>query len=90
MAIPGYSLRRADRSVAPLGYGGVAVLTRDSLRVTVVQKPAAVNTSRLESIWAEIGIANNKTVLVCSFYRPPTKTAAEFEMDMNELEKPKK
>ena len=39
-----------------------------------------------ESIWAEIGIANNKTVLVCSFYRPPTKTAAEFEMDMNELE----
>ena len=62
------------------------MLTRDSLRVKVVVKPAATCTSRLESIWTEIGIANNKTVLVCSFYRPPSKTAAEFDSDMNELE----
>ena len=86
MTIPGYNLRRADRSAAPLGYGGVAILARDSLRVTVVQKPVAVGTSRLESMWTEIGIASNKKVLVCTFYRPPSKTVAEFDSDIDELE----
>lgn len=86
MKIPGYSLKRADRSVAPLGYGGVAVLYRDSLTAKVADKPASICTSRLESIWIEVKIANNKTVLICSFYRPPSKTAAEFDSDMSELE----
>ena len=86
MRIPNYTFLRADRTVKPLGFGGVAVLVRDSLDARIVQKPAAVNDSKIESIWTELRVAKHKTVLFCSFYRPPTKLSSELDKDLDELE----
>ena len=86
MSIPGYRLIRSDRVVKPLGYGGVAVLARESLNAKLVQKPAAVNASKLESVWTEMRVANHKSVLFCSLYRPPTKLVSELDADLDELE----
>ena len=86
MAFPGYKLLRSDRTFKPYGFGGVAVLARESLNPKIVSKPAAVCDSKLESVWTELRVGHNRTVLFCSLYRRPSKTESELNRDLDELE----
>ena len=86
MTFPGYTLIRSDRVSKPLGFGGVAVLAKESLNAKIVTKPAAVNDSKLESVWTELRAGNHRSMLFCSLYRPPSKLASELDSDLDELE----
>ena len=66
MTFPGYTLIRSDSVTKPLGFGGVAVLAKESLNAKIVSKPAAVNDSKLESVWTELRAGHNRSVLFCS------------------------
>ena len=84
--VPGYQLFRRDR-LDGRGYGGVAVLVRDALEVTVIDSPdRPTEGSRLESLWVRIR-AGGRKVMLCSLYRPPVQTAARVTADLDELER---
>ena len=86
LQFPGYSIKRADRSYAPLGHGGVAILFRDKF----VHKPIHVTPSdsqacKLESLWS-LFTWDSSRVIVASLYRPPRRTSAALEADFDCLE----
>ena len=84
--VPGYQILRRDRPDGK-GYGGVAVLVRQPLEATLIECPGEPTAeSRLESLWVQIG-AGPRRVMVCSLYRPPTRTAAGTAADIDELER---
>lgn len=83
--VPGYQLLRRDRADGR-GYGGVAVLVKDSFSATVMEGPDQVTAgSKLESLWVRIRAGQQKVVL-CSLYRPPIQTQARVSADLDELE----
>ena len=83
--VPGYQLLRRDRPDGR-GYGGVAVLVKESFAVTVVDGPDQVTAgSKLESLWVQIRAGPQK-VLLFSLYRPPVQTQARVTADLDELE----
>ena len=54
VTFPGYALHRADRP-GGAGYGGVAVLVRDSYEASVIPQPASdCADCRLESLWLRV------------------------------------
>ena len=84
--VPGYQLIRRDRPDGR-GYGGVAVLVRDSLETIVIDSPdRPTEGSRLESLWVQIR-AGGRKVMLCSLYRPPVQTSARVTADLDELER---
>ena len=86
MPVPGYQLLRCDRADGR-GYGGVALLVRDGLDVTVIEIPGRViDGAKLESIWTRVG-AGARRVAVCSLYRPPGQTVGRVTADLEELER---
>ena len=83
--VPGYQLLRRDRPDGR-GYGGIAVLVKETFVVTVVDGPDQVLAgSKLESLWVRIR-AGSQQVLLCSLYRPPVQTQARVTADLDELE----
>ena len=88
--VDGYRLYRHDRpadSGLPRGYGGVAVLARDALGVTVLETPHTdVGSSKLEIIWTLIQPSKAKQIIFVSLYRHPTNTARQISDDLDDLE----
>ena len=83
---PGYVIKRADRAWPPKGYGGVAVVYRDTYECKPIKVPAAEQAdTKLESLWNLFRWDNNR-VIVASLYRPPRHTAAALEADFDCLE----
>ena len=86
VTFPGYSLYRADRP-GDAGYGGVAVLARDSYRVTAINQPSSdCPDCRLESLWLRVKPAAGRHFTIAAVYRPPRRTAAALRADFGELE----
>ena len=84
--VPGYRILRNDRPDGR-GYGGVAVLVRDALDVTVIDSPdCRTEGSKLETLWVQIRVGKRKAML-CSLYRPPVQTTARISADLDELER---
>ncbi|KAF0299344.1 hypothetical protein FJT64_027870 [Amphibalanus amphitrite] len=84
--VPGYRILRNDRPDGR-GYGGVAVLVRDALDVTVIDSPdCQTEGSKLETLWVQIRVGKRKAML-CSLYRPPVQTTARISADLDELER---
>ena len=88
--VDGYRLYRHDRpadSGLPKGYGGVAVLARDTFDVTVLGTPhTAAGSSNLEIVWTIIRPARGKQIVFGSLYRHPTHTARQVSDDLDDLE----
>ena len=74
LVFPGYCISRCDRSApapnqnAQRG-GGVAILTREDLRVTKLEMGGADAT--VESLWLSVTGAGRRPVVVGAVYRPP-------------------
>ena len=84
--VPGYRILRNDRPDGR-GYGGVAVLVRDALDVTVIDSPGCrTDGTKLETLWIQIRVGKRKAML-CSLYRPPIQTTARISADLDELER---
>ena len=65
LSVPGYKLYRADRppdSRLAAGHGGVAILARDNVEVTVLPRPSTETQrqSNLEIIWARMQIGKER------------------------------
>ena len=85
LPVPGYQLLRRDRADGR-GYGGVAVLVRETFAATVVDGPDRVTAgSQLESLWVQLRAGQQK-VMFCSLYRPPVQTQARVTADLDESE----
>ena len=90
LTIDGYTLHRCDRpknSRLPKGYGGVALLARDTLNVEILDRPTTVSlTSNVEIIWALIRRDDHVRLLFASAYRHPTNTVAQLTADFDDIE----
>ena len=92
--IDGYKLYRRDRSVntngrLPKGFGGVAVVARDTSDVTVLETPnTAIGSSNLEIALTLIrpDKAKAKRIIFGSLYRHPTDTVQQVSDDLDDLE----
>ena len=86
LTFPGYSIKRADRSYAPLGYGGVAIVFREKFVHKPIRAPLPDNqVCKLESLWSLFTWENSR-VIIASLYRPPRRTSAALEADFECLE----
>ena len=65
-----HSPERNDRLDDP--HGGVAVYIKDTLSYT---RRHDLEINRLECVWVELKLLNNKNILVGVFYRPPSSNA---------------
>ena len=71
--VPGYRLLRRDRADGR-GYGGVAVLVKETMTATVMKEPDQVTAgSKLESLWVRIR-AGRQSIVLCSLYIDPQCT----------------
>ena len=74
VTFPGYALHHADRH-GDAGYGGVAVLVRDSYAASVIPQPAADCVDcRLESLWLRVKPDSGPHFTIAAVYRPPRRT----------------
>ena len=79
MVFPGYCISRCDRSApapnqsAQRG-GGVAILTREDLRVTRLEVGGA--DAAVESLWLSVTGAGRRPVVVGAVYRPPAASVS--------------
>ncbi|KAF0311130.1 hypothetical protein FJT64_018016 [Amphibalanus amphitrite] len=86
VTFPGYTLHRADRP-GDAGYGGVAILARDSYQAAVIpQPPADCAGCLLESLWLRVKPSAGPPFTLAAVYRPPRRTAAALQADIGELE----
>ena len=86
LVVPGYQLLRADRPDGR-GFGGVAVLVRDGISVTLIKNAlTAPSGSKLESLWALIKPDGKRQVVIGSVYRPPRRALADLTADFSDLE----
>ena len=86
LVFPGYHIKRADRTHAPLGHGGVAIIYRDKFAHKLIRVPSSASqTCKLESLWS-LFTWDNRRVIVASLYRPPRRTSAALEADFESLE----
>ncbi|XP_043209363.1 interference hedgehog-like [Amphibalanus amphitrite] len=86
LVIPGYSLSRVDRPDGS-GYGGVAIITKNSLRSTTLKIPGSgCSESKLESQWALLKLDQGRQLIICSLYRPPRHSEAALLADFTDLE----
>ena len=86
LSFPGYSVKRADRSHAPLGHGGVAIVFRDRFVHKPIRAPQSDSQlCKLESLWSLFTWENSR-VIIASLYRPPRRTGAALEADFESLE----
>ena len=90
LSVPGYKLYRADRprsSGLPAGHGGVAILARETLEVTILPRPSTETQqqSNLEIIWAKIRMGKERQFIFSSAYRHPTNTVRQLSADMDDL-----
>ena len=83
---PGYTLHRADRP-GDAGYGGVAVLVKENYTASVIPQPVSdCAACRLESLWLRVKPATGRQFSVAAVYRPPRRTVAAVQADLDELE----
>lgn len=78
--INGYSLIRKDRPHPPLGYGGICIYVKSSLKYRVITLPNQIFTnikSFLEYLFIEIYIGTRK-ILLCCFYNPPPSSNRSY------------
>ena len=67
--------------------GGVAILVRESFKLTRLPRPEIVNTvTRLESVWKRVSVARHKAVLFACLYRPPSAPGTQLNADLDQLE----
>ncbi|KAF0298489.1 hypothetical protein FJT64_004166 [Amphibalanus amphitrite] len=86
VTFPGYTLHRADRP-GDAGYGGVAILVKDSYTASVIPQPASdCAACRLESLWLRVKPATGRQFSIAAVYRPPRRTVAAVQADLDELE----
>ena len=87
LTFPGYSLKRSDRSYAPLGHGGVAILFRDSYVLKPIKVPLSDGPNcKLESLWSLFTWDKNRRLIIAALYRPPRRTVAALDADFTLLE----
>ncbi|KAF0288234.1 hypothetical protein FJT64_013386 [Amphibalanus amphitrite] len=85
VTFPGYTLHRADRP-GDAGYGGVAILVKDSYTASVIPQPASdCAACRLESLWLRVKPATGRQFSIAAVYRPPRRTVAAVQADLDEL-----
>ena len=86
LVFPGYTVTRADRPDGR-GYGGVAILSRSGIQLTVLKTPGPSDQHcKLESLWCHIKWDRHQLVLA-SLYRPPRRSQAALDSDLEELDK---
>ena len=86
VTFPGYTLHRADRP-GDAGYGGVAILIRDSYAGSVISHPTPdCADCQLESLWLRVKPATGSHFTIAAVYRPPRRAAAAVRADIYELE----
>ena len=67
--------------------GGVAILVRDSFKLTRLSRPDIVSTvSRLESVWVRVSVGRNRAILFACLYRPPSAPGTQLNADLDQLE----
>ena len=81
LVIPGYSLSRVDRPDGR-GYGGVAIITKNSLMSTTLQiLGSGSSESKLESLWALLKLDQGRQVIISSLNRPSRHSEAALLAD---------
>ena len=88
--ISGYKLYRSDRpknSKLPVGHGGVAILARESVSVSVLPRPVTESQchSNLEIIWAKMRTGMEQQFIFATAYRHPTNTVRQISADLDDL-----
>lgn len=84
VTFPGFDMVRSDRRTGR--GGGVAVLARDNLGLTVLKKRGTTGSSNIETVWARVQIGRTRSALLCSVYRKPVNTCVQITADFDELE----
>ena len=86
LVLPGYRLFRADRPDGR-GYGGVALVARDSISASPLRVPVVPNpNSRLETLWVMVRPDRRRRFVLGTVYRPPRRGVADLEADFSDLE----
>ena len=71
VTIPGFSLHRADRPDGS-GYGGIAVLLKDHLKVKPLKSVESVeNDGKIETLWLQVFNPHGRRFNLGCVYRPP-------------------
>ena len=83
IAIDGYDILRKDRSeTQKKAGGGVVLYYRKAINC---KRRHEIESSKLETLWAEITLPNAKPFLVCTIYRPPSATSEWIDLFEEEL-----
>ena len=88
LVVPDYQLFRTDRPDGR-GYGGVALLARDGIRVTplkVSADPKAHPNSKIETLWYLVKPDSKRQLIVGSIYRPPRDRVDDVRADFADLD----
>ena len=65
----------------------MAILVRDSYTASVIPQPASdCAACRLESLWLRVKPATGRQFATAAVYRPPRRTVAAVQADLDELE----
>ena len=80
LQFPGYTLHRKDRTSSRTG-GGVAILCHNSISVLLLQVPDAG--SSLETMWLQLQVKKQPSVIVGVGYRPPAGAAVAAIDDLH-------
>ena len=79
-------MHRADRPDGR-GYGGIAVLLKDHLKVKPLQSVNNVeNAGKIETLWLQVSNPQGRRFNLGCVYRPPRHTAATISADIDFLE----
>ena len=83
IAIDGYDILRKDRSeTQKKAGGGVVLYYRKAINC---KRRHEIESSKLETLWAEITLPNAKPFLVCTIYCPPSATSEWIDLFEEEL-----
>ena len=83
IAIDDFDILRKDRSDTRNKVGGGVILyTRKSINC---RRRHEIETSNIETLWAEITLPNAKPFLICTAYRPPCSNSDWIDLFEEEL-----
>ena len=67
--------------------GGVAILTKNTIKAETLLKTSEANCSHMETVWVKIKLDQHRSAVVACVYRSPDTTVTQNQRDFDELER---